>query len=405
MALVPEPAREPLTSPEFEPGIQDGADPSLTVTWIGFADGDDEQVAPFAGVDQAAFSTVPGLSGAEGSGTGEPQPAPSSASPLAAGDPAHTSSVPDQGSDLAQPAQSQDLSTSQPPTEETAALLPETPQQDTVPSPDPEAIQPPVQPGESQPSLDEGAVALPVDDQVGVDTPTTDTTDQLPAPPEQQALESPAQPEPAPSAADVLQPADPLTAQESPSESLPAVQHSESDPPQPLQPDVSVPDGAPGLEGAGGTPGAVKDPMAALADIDTAAASSIRVNSDMWKSGRPIAREGMVIKPYPLLRHIVRDSADTLFSLGGTGGVQRNPIVAVQFDRRGKVGRVEILRWSGLAALDEKYLASWMARWTAVDPRLAKLKDGELTNPIVFRLIFVPESDDARPGPAPDAGK
>jgi len=375
------------------------------VTWIGFADGDDAQVAPFAGVDQAAFSTVLGPAGAEGSGTGAPQPAPSSASPLAAGDPARSVPTPDQESDPTQQVSSHSVPPSQPPTEEHAVSSPAILQQDSLASPERQAIEPQPPADDPSPALEEDVTELPVDDHAGNETQADDAPEPHSDQSEEQAVESSADPQldPAPAVAD--RPADPLTAADSPADSLPSVEQSESDLPQPLLSNDPVADGAPGSEGVGGTSGAVKDPMAALSDIDTAAASSIRVNSDMWKSGRPIAREGMVIKPYPLLRHIVRDSGDTIFSLGGTGGVQRNPIVAVQFDRRGKVARVEILRTSGLTTLDEKYLASWMARWTAVDSRLAKLKDGEFTNPIVFRLIFVPEPDESQPAPASEAGK
>lgn len=431
------PAKLPDAHSIFEPGIPNGADPTTTITWIGYAEAS-PQLAPFGGTDQAAFKSEdvsPGRIDEEGDGKESTDlgtetlssdvfsPAPEPPGSLfnlgsAAQDETAEMQGIDAGDEVSLPTKaaanvSSDDMPDDSASEGHAGVA------DSSGS---------TQIGTGQESTDAetfddspGDMASAVAD-AGPDPVTTEPH----AAADQTRTESEPVGESSPSADDSTSgpssgeaPAAEMSAPpqyEESQESLPTFRDNEQrdqelNSPSGLGDQNDAPAGSIDSEigsgassarelstdshGGATTPrahrGALVDPLATLGDMDSVAASSIRVPPDQWKAGKPLAREGMIIRPYSLFRHIVRDSGDTLFSLTGTSGVSTNPIVAIQFDRTGKVGRVEILRRSGFAALDEKYLSSWMARWTAVDPRLAKLEADELTNPIVFRLLFIEE--------------
>lgn len=148
-----------------------------------------------------------------------------------------------------------------------------------------------------------------------------------------------------------------------------------------------------------------RDPKAVPSEKESQATSTKKIPAANWRAGKPLAIEGMEIRPYPLFRHIVLDSNDTFFSVTGfTGSIRTNPVITLQFDRNGKAAHIKIYRNTGYPEFDRKYLRSWLSRWTANDKRLAKLKENEMTDPIVFTLIFIPEPE-KKTTPTKDASK
>jgi hypothetical protein len=140
---------------------------------------------------------------------------------------------------------------------------------------------------------------------------------------------------------------------------------------------------------------------------DSPATSERQTPESKWDNGKPLAVEGMELRPYSLYKHITWDSKDVMFAQqlnrgNWEGRVERNPIVSMRFDRHGRVGDVKIIRPSGFAPLDQLYLKSWMSRWTAADKRLADLGPEELTNPIQMKIIFI---DEPAPKQAADGAK
>jgi len=131
---------------------------------------------------------------------------------------------------------------------------------------------------------------------------------------------------------------------------------------------------------------------------DSAATSTRDVPEVQWDNGKPLAREGLEIQPYSLRRHIEWDLKDILFSQllnrgRWEGRVLRNPVVSLRFDRSGRAGDVRIIRPSGFKPLDEKYLATWMSRWTATGSRLGELAPDELTGALKIKIVFIAEPD------------
>ncbi len=127
-------------------------------------------------------------------------------------------------------------------------------------------------------------------------------------------------------------------------------------------------------------------------DKESAATSIKPVPKIEWNAGKPLAVEGMEIKPYSLARHIIIDSKDRLFGLNSWNGrIKRNPVVSLRFDKYGRVAQQRVIRDSGYVEFDRRYLVSWLARWTARDKRLAELGAKEMTNAIVIKIAFIEE--------------
>ncbi|MFW5653585.1 MAG: hypothetical protein ACOC0P_06025, partial [Planctomycetota bacterium] len=124
-----------------------------------------------------------------------------------------------------------------------------------------------------------------------------------------------------------------------------------------------------------------------------------------FDEGRPLAMRGVEIRPYALYRHIVIDARDTLFGLRWDNAVLTNPVVSLRFDRRGRVRAIQVLRPTGYDAFDQRYLVSWMTRWTAAGAEIRQLGPRDLSAPFVIKLMFIPEPASTDPqARADDAG-
>ena len=359
-----EPEPPPPTPPEeeeFSPGIEEGA--KAVVTWIGYEEYE-EHLAQLAQTEQAAFTSA-----------------------LARG-------VPDA------------LSETPSPTEQITQMTHETaPTMDAPPTSSPDEQPQPIETiaeiastreeaqAASSPAVEDSAAAAPQPAPVPMLEP---------APTESPAI--------APIESGPIEPVEVEPAETEPSvEENPAEREIQPslDPfrvPLPLamiqpmrQPPPSAPQGEPTPDNA------------APSEKDSAATSTRDVPEVEWNNGKPMAREGLEIRPFSLERHIQWDSLDVLFGQRlnrgrWEGRIVRNPIVSIRFDRHGRVGEVKIIRPSGFKPLDEQYLAAWMARWTAAGARLNELAPGQLTNPIQFRLMFIDEPRPAARSAESDEG-
>ncbi len=154
--------------------------------------------------------------------------------------------------------------------------------------------------------------------------------------------------------------------------------------PEPVEPTEEPRPETPGQEGP-------QVPDAASAEKESDATSIERIPPQEWNNGKPIAREGLEIRPFSLHRHLVEDFGDYQLGLRPASAVRRNPIVRLRFDRSGKAAEVVIVRGTENVQFDRLYLPTWMARWTARGPKLAELGPGEMTGAFEFTIIFVAE--------------
>lgn len=354
-ARADESPQRPETSPppeedEIKLGIEDGA--PAVVTWIGY-DEYEEHLARLAQTEQAAFSSAIARGTPEAMSTEQapPQQAPAT-QPAEVEPPA----APDQAG--AKSAAPEEIASSSPAAQE-APRPAEAAPFDSFPLPPAPAERFVPQPREVEPQPQ----AEPIDE--------PDEQGESPAP-SQQPAERPLERPQAPS--ETVIEADPtLTPTTAPSP-LPGVS------PTP----VSSPQGEP-------------TPLdSTQSSKDSAATSTKQVPESKWDSGKPLAAEGLELRPYSLYRHITWDSHDVMFAQQlnrgrWDGRVVRNPIVSMRFDRHGRVGEARIIRPSGYAPLDQMYLKSWIARWTAAGEGLTQLKLDELTAPIQMKIVFIDE--------------
>lgn len=366
----PSPPAEPQPPPEeeredFSPGIERGA--KAVVTWIGYEEYE-EHLAQLSATDQAAFTSA--------IARGVPEAMSTTASP-AERVAAHQADPITEGASEQRAAP--EVSGGEPARDPVETWPPES----APPSPEPreaaarpERSEPPQPLHAPLPPAPEAEQRAPVEP-VSVEQSTPeDAQGKDPAKAEQAA----------PASVDRRDDQSPAREEvESIERNSPAIPAPMSAPLQPMR--------APAPSAAQGEP-APHD--AAPSEKEAAAASTRPIPEIEWDSGKPLAREGMEIRPFPLYRHIMWDSRDVMFAQQlnrgrWEGRVVRNPIVSLRFDRYGRAGDVRIIRPSGYKPLDDLYLKSWMARWTASDSRLSELRPDELTNPVQFKIIFISE--------------
>lgn len=364
-ARADESPRRPETSPppeedEIKLGIEDGA--PAVVTWIGY-DEYKEHLARLAETEQAAFTSAIARGTPEAMSTEQapPQQAPPLQTPTQVAEvqppaaPVQSETTPAAPEETASSPAAQEEPTPAEAAPFDSFPLPPAPAERLVPQPrdvEPQPRQPDPQPQEEP-----------------IDKP--DEQRESPAPsqqPDERPLEQPqADSEP------VIEPDPTLTPTTAPSP-LPGVS------PMP----VSSPQGEP-------------TPLdSTQSSKDSPATSTKQVPESKWDNGKPLAAEGLELRPYSLYRHISWDSHDVMFAQQlnrgrWEGRVVRNPIVSMRFDRHGRVGEARIIRPSGYGPLDQMYLKSWIARWTAAGERLAQLKAEELTAPIQMKIVFIDE--------------
>jgi len=374
---------------EFKPGIEKGA--AALVTWIGY-DEYKEHLAQLGETEQAAFTSamargIPESMSVEQVPPQQTPPEEAESPALATGPEA---APPVEATKIDEPR----VSDAGPPAREVAEArgASDAESQATEAAPKVESIALPVQPAEQ-------IAPPPVESKTDEAKPAEAAPESLPAesPVKGPEKEEPAriEPERHPEQKKVDE-ASPSIAERSPSR-LP----------------MSVPTPLPGVAPTPiSTPqGEPVDRDAAASEKDSSATSTKETPETKWNNGKPLAVEGMELQPYSLQRHIMLDSRDVLFSQQlnrgrWEGRVMRNPIVSMRFDRYGRVGDVRLIRPSGFAPLDQRYLMSWIARWTAVDKRLEQLGVDELTSPIEMKIVFIdePKAKAAEPGVDADQG-
>ncbi len=135
----------------------------------------------------------------------------------------------------------------------------------------------------------------------------------------------------------------------------------------------------------------ISQPDAEQSDKESPATSKEPMPEVLWNSGKPIAAQGLEVKPYSLYRHVVIDSGDTMFAINSSqdASINSNPVVSMCFDRFGKAQNIRIWRKSGYRAFDDGYLVSWLSRWRASGSPLQNLEKDECTEPIMLTLIFI----------------
>ncbi|GEM_PF-6250076 len=368
----------PPDEDEFKPGIEEGA--PAVVTWIGY-DEYKEHLARLANTDQAAFTSAiaKGIPESNSEVEAPPQQTPPTAQPTFSPPPVETTAK-----------------AVEPPLDVTKIDEPNAGQA-APPAPEIAEVQPPIEtaPVESL-KVPEQASEQVVPEPLKIEPAESHPAE---ATPTEQAAQKPVESE---------QTAEPTKIEPEPQEPTP-LQDPQVEPAPEVEPSLlptTVPTPIPGI-----APTPVSTPQgepvardSERSDKDSPATSTKQVPESKWDNGQPLAAEGMELRPYSLYRHITWDSHDIMFAQQlnrgrWEGRVLRNPIVSMRFDRHGRVGEVRIIRPSGYAPLDQLYLKSWIARWTAADERLAKLGPDELTNPIQMKIIFI---DEPRPMPADD---
>lgn len=389
-------ADEPPSPPdeeEFNPGIEKGA-PAL-VTWIGY-DEYEEHLAQLGETDQAAFTSAIARGAPDAMSTEQvaPQQTPPEEVKAPASAPTLEVTPATQPPVLATKIDDPKTGEAAPPAPEVAEAqgFTEAKTQATEIAPEVESVTLPVQPAEQ-------TAPPPIESKANEAKPAEAAPE---LPPAEAPVRGPGEDEPA-----RIQP-ERQTEQSAP-ESQPHSTPEMNPSPFPM----SVPTPLPGI-----APTPVSTPQgepvakdAASSEKDSSATSTKKVPEIKWDNGQPLAAKGMELRPYSLQRHILWDSHDVMFAQQlnrgrWEGRVVRNPIVSMRFDRHGRVGEVKLIRPSGFAPLDDLYLKSWIARWTAVDKRLTELGPEELTSPIQMKIVFIdePEAKAAEQGEDPDRG-
>jgi outer membrane biosynthesis protein TonB len=123
------------------------------------------------------------------------------------------------------------------------------------------------------------------------------------------------------------------------------------------------------------TPPAEPDP-ADKSDRESDATSTIDIPLDQIKLGKPIARQGLELRPQ-------RPRFTTLTLLTAAPA---NPLTEIDFDRRGVPTDARVVRSSGDRRIDHAVESS-LFRWRARGKRLADLKSGEVIT-IQIRIVI-----------------
>jgi len=131
-----------------------------------------------------------------------------------------------------------------------------------------------------------------------------------------------------------------------------------------------------------GQPVPPSDARGDVTDLESDPTSIIDVPPDYWKNGKPLAAQGMELKPQ-------RPEFTTLVMVTAA---PRNPLCAMIFDHRGVVVAATIVRSSGDSRVDKAILDSlfgWRARGKPIDA----LKGTENTMTVPMRIILVEGRD------------
>ncbi len=115
---------------------------------------------------------------------------------------------------------------------------------------------------------------------------------------------------------------------------------------------------------------------AVVSDSDSIPTSIIKVSKDMWKSGKPLAGEGVVLKPRKpsfTSQQMVSNSPSDL-------------LVELHIDSDGKPSDVVLLIGTGSHSIDRTLIAS-LYRWRASGEHIDTMKDGDIFK-IVVHLTF-----------------
>jgi hypothetical protein len=149
--------------------------------------------------------------------------------------------------------------------------------------------------------------------------------------------------------------------------------------PQPMQPEPQPAEPAEPAEAQAQPvpPGEPGD----TSDQESDATSTVDVPLDNIKLGKPLAAQGLQIKPR-------KPVFTTLTMLTAAPG---NPVAELRFRRDGKPQRVRILEGSGDPRIDEAILNS-LYRWRASGKKLRELKRGE-TIAIRMRIVLFAERE------------
>ncbi|MEE2820018.1 MAG: hypothetical protein VX615_05335 [Planctomycetota bacterium] len=111
-------------------------------------------------------------------------------------------------------------------------------------------------------------------------------------------------------------------------------------------------------------------------DSDSIPTSIIKVSKDMWKSGKPLAGEGVVLKPRKpsfTSQQMVSNSPSDL-------------LVELHIDSDGKPSDVVLLIGTGSYSIDRTLISS-LYRWRASGEHIEAMKEGEVFK-IVVHLTF-----------------
>jgi outer membrane biosynthesis protein TonB len=111
-------------------------------------------------------------------------------------------------------------------------------------------------------------------------------------------------------------------------------------------------------------------------DQESDATSTVEVTMEQLTLGRPLAAQGLQIKP--------RKPVFTTLTM--LTAIPANPKAQLHFRRDGKPARVRLLESSGDQRIDEAVLNS-LYRWRAAGKKLRELERGE-TIPVTIRIML-----------------
>lgn len=116
--------------------------------------------------------------------------------------------------------------------------------------------------------------------------------------------------------------------------------------------------------------------VAVPSDRDSIPASIVKISQQQWKSGKPIAAEGIVLRP--------RKPSFTANQL--VSNAPSDLIATLYIDNSGKPADVERVMSTGSQSIDRSLIAS-LYRWRASGEQIDTLGDGK-TVPITIHLTF-----------------
>ncbi len=126
-----------------------------------------------------------------------------------------------------------------------------------------------------------------------------------------------------------------------------------------------------------GKPSEVISREGALSDRESDATSVIDVPPNVWRSGRPLAAQGITLKT----------KRPTFTALNMIDGIGRNPIAELVLGRDGKTLRARLVRSTRNSSADEALVNS-LYGWSASGKQVERLKPGD-TLTIRIRLILL----------------